>query len=300
MRRILVSTALVIGALTLVGCTAESGSSSSDAGGSVAADRAPADAEYSAGDTTDSASLEAAPDLTVEDTREVITTGSASITVEDPIAAAQKAVTTVETAGGRVDGRQEYAPTDGDNGSASLTLRIPSTKLTATIEELKELGEVENVSLTSSDVTVESQDLEARITAARASFNRLLDLLENATSTKDLISLESAISERQGALESMEAQKRGLDDQVALSTLELSLTSVADAPADEPDTFASGLTTGWDSFVAFLAGALVAIGVMIPWVAFFGILAAIGLVAMRLVRRRRQRAASSASPSSAS
>jgi Flp pilus assembly protein TadB len=92
----------------------------------------------------------------------------------------------------------------------------------------------------------------------------------------------------------MEAQKRGLDEQVSLSTLELSLISVADAPVDSPDTFASGLATGWDSFVAFLAGALVAIGVMLPWVAFFGVLAAIGLFAARVARRRKQRAAASA------
>lgn len=292
MRRILVSTALVVGALTLAGCAAESSSSSSDAGGSAVADRAPTEADYSAGDTADtgSSNLEAAPDYD----RQVITTGSASITADDPIAAAQSAATTVETAGGRVDARQEYAPTDGDKGSANLTLRIPSQKLTATIEELKKLGEVESISLTSSDVTTESQDLAARITASRASVDRLLELLENATSTKGLISLEAAISDRQGSLESMEAQKRGLDDQVDLSTLELSLISVADAPVDSPDTFASGLATGWDSFVAFLAGALVAIGVMIPWLAFAGMLVAIGLFAVRLTRRRRQCAAASA------
>ena len=124
----------------------------------------------------------------------------------------------VEAAGGRIDGRTEYAPTETDQGSATLQLRIPADKLTATLDKLEELGRADEVSLSTSDVTVESQDLDARITALRASIERLNGLMAQATDIDDLITLESAISSRQGELESLEAQQRYLADQVSMST----------------------------------------------------------------------------------
>jgi hypothetical protein len=272
MRRILVGAVLVASAVAMVGCSSPTTSGSSGDYAAVAPQPATDDAGGLAAD---------------ESARQVITTGSVYITAVDPAAAAQKAADLVEAAGGRIDARQEYAPVDGDKGSASLTLRIPSTALTAMLEKLKELGEVEQVSLQTDDVTRQSQDLDARITASRTSIDRLLALLEKASTTKDLIELETAISDRQANLESMEAEKRSLDDQVAMSTIELAFNSEADAPVDTPDTFVSGLVTGWESFVAFVGGFLVVVGVLIPWLVFVGVLVAVAVVIVRVVRRRR-------------
>ena len=218
--------------------------------------------------------------------RQVITTGWVTITVEKPLDAATDAVRIAEAAGGRVDGRTEYAPVNGDQGSATLTLRLPAESLTQTLDKLKELGEVQEVSLNASDVTMQSQDLDARITALSASVDRLLALLATAVDTDTLIQLETAISDRQGELESLESQRRYLADQVALSTVTLNLQSVATAPVQEPDTFLDGLVAGWNSFVAFFAGLVVVIGVLLPWLVFLGIIAAIVVF---LIKRRKPR-----------
>lgn len=216
--------------------------------------------------------------------RQVITTGYVTITAEEPLKAATEAVRIVESIGGRIDGRTEYAPVDGDKGSATLILRLPADELTATLDKLKALGEVEEVSLNSNDVTMETQDLDARIKALSASVDRLINLLATATDTEVLIQLETAISDRQGQLESLESQRRYLADQVSLSTVTLNLISEADAPVDQPDTFLSGLAAGWDAFVGFFAGLLVVLGVLLPWIAFAGIIA----VALILWIRRRK------------
>ena len=141
--------------------------------------------------------------------RDVITTGYLYVTVNAPLEAATEAVSIVEAAGGRVDGRQEFAPrsfdTTSDAGGAELVLRIPADRLTATLEKLKALGEAEELQLSSSDVTREVQDLDARITALRSSITRLLALQDAAATVDDLITLETAISDRQAELESLEA-----------------------------------------------------------------------------------------------
>jgi hypothetical protein len=283
MRRILIlPTALVLSALALTGCAAGSDYATESGG-------APAPQYDSEVMLTEGAAD--GGDARVEQSdaidRQVIVTGWMTVTVDEPLDAAAEAVRIAESVGGRVDGRQEYAPIDGDKGSATLTLRLPAEGLSATLDKLKELGDVQEVSLNSSDVTMVTQDLDARITALRASVDRLLALLETATDTENLIALETAISDRQAQLESLEAERRYYADQVSLSTVTLNLVSVADAPVEEPVTFLDGLVAGWNAFVAFFAGLLVVLGVLVPWIVLAALITAIILWIVRARAKRK-------------
>jgi hypothetical protein len=291
MRRTLIgSTVLLAAVLALTGCSAAGGAGAGDSG-DYAVPNAPLPDEgipggVAGGDGGVATDEDGSTSSTAD--RQVVITGNVTITADDPITASREAVRIVEAAGGRVDGRTEYAPTDGDKGSASLELRIPADKLTATLDKLEELGRADEVSLSTSDVTVESQDLDARINALRASIERLNALITKAKDIDDLITLESAISSRQAELESLEAQQRYLADQVSMSTVSLYLRSEAEAPKTEPGDFWSGLSTGWNAFVAFWAGLLVVLGVLLPWLVT---LALIAVVIVWIVRRRRRPAA---------
>jgi hypothetical protein len=277
MRRILIlPTALVLSALALAGCSA--GGASDEAG--------MAPAPVTDGQVISSEAGSDAGDTAGVD-RQVIVTGWVTITVEEPVDAAAEAVRITESVGGRVDGRTEYAPVDGDKGSATLTLRLPADDLTETLDRLKALGDVQEVSLNSSDVTMVTQDLDARISALSASIDRLLALLATASDTETLITLETAISDRQAQLESLESERRYYADQVSLSTVTLNLVSVADAPAVEPVTFIDGLVAGWNSFVAFFSGLVVVIGVLIPWLLLAGVVTAVVLLLVRWRQRAK-------------
>lgn len=219
------------------------------------------------------------------DDRSVITTGYLYVTVDAPLESAAEATAITEAAGGRVDARQEFAPNRGDAGGAQLTLRIPADRLTATLDRLRELGEVEELQLSATDVTREVQDIDARVTALRSSITRLLALQDAAATVEDLIALETAISNRQAELESLEAQQRYLSDQVGLSTITLVLGSRQVAPVTEPDTFITGLVAGWEALVAFGSGLLVLLGVLLPWLVLLGLL---GFVVLLIVRRARR------------
>ena len=279
-RSVLASLALVA-TLALTGCSAAASSSgdygSGDYGSS--SDEAGAPQVIEGGD--------AAYDSTgLQDTkRSEIITGSMTVTAEEPIDAAAAAIRLVEAAGGRIDGRQEYAPVDGDRGSATLVLRIPSTKVDATVDKLKELGKVEEIVISATDVTAQVQDIEARIRALQASVDRLTALLSTANDVKVLIEIESSLSQRQGELESMLTQQRSIGDSVSMATLTLTLISVADAPVDPPVTFLTGLETGWNSFTTFISGMVVVFGVLLPWIVFFGLITFAILYIVRLRRR---------------
>jgi uncharacterized coiled-coil protein SlyX len=268
---------IVAATLLLAGCSAGAGSTSDESGG------APMAPEVSGGDVATDGDAGLAAEETA---RDVIVTGSMTVTADDPLAASREAVRLVEAAGGRVDARTEYAPANGDQGSASLTLRIPADRLQGVLDDLAELGRADEISTSTSDVTIVVADLESRIATQRGIIDRLNAMFARAVTIDDLITLETSIAQHQATLEDLEAQQRSVADQVAFSTLSLYLRSEAEAPVQEPMDFLSGLAAGWGAFVAFFSGLLVALGVLLPWLIAAGLISA----AIVLVVRRRRRA----------
>ncbi|WP_157002036.1 DUF4349 domain-containing protein [Agromyces laixinhei] len=284
MRRRLAPTAAAAAALTallLAGCSAGQDSASIEPG-SMPREGAPDSSQSLDGG-------EAAGDA-VESERSVITTGRISVTVDDPIASAEEAADIAEQSGGRVDSRSETPGTDTQTPSAQLVLRVPADELDAVVADLRELGDVNSVSMEASDVTAQRQDLDARIEALTASVDRLRELLATATSITDLIAIESELTTRQAELDSLTQQRDFLVDQVDYSTLSVDLVTAAQSPAAVPGDFWSGLAAGWGALLVFGAWLGVAIGVLLPWLLAAAVIAAI-VVAIVMVSSRRRRAA---------
>ncbi|MFF5626606.1 DUF4349 domain-containing protein [Microbacterium sp. NPDC012755] len=276
-RRLL--TALVLASLAglgLAGCAAGGSGGAESAGGG----RAPVQEAASSNEADE-------PDTAV------VITGRISIVADDPIAAAADATSIVSDAGGRVSGRTERAAEEGGQASAELTLRIPADAIEEVRTDLAALGAVKETALESTEVGATQRDLDARITTLRASIARYTDWLGTASETSDLIELESAIAERQSELEGLEAQSRSLEDQVAMSTITLSLMSEYVPVETAPKDFGDALTIGWDGFVAFWGAMLIGIGVALPWLV---LLAAIAAVVILLVIRSRRRQAARPQP----
>jgi hypothetical protein len=270
-------------ALLLAGCTAGQGSTSDNGGVAPQPDtgvEAPADGGDAGGE-------ELAPQQPVEDDRSVITTGWLTMTVDDPVDSAAEVASIVDRAGGRTDSRSETPGTDTQQARATLVVRIPADDFDAVLADLRELGEVDSVQLDASDVTQQREDLDARIGALQASVDRLLALLAEATTTADLIAIESELSSRQTELDSLVAQRDYLADQVDFSTLTVELLSEGIAPDAGPDDFWSGLVTGWEALVSFLAGLLVVAGLVLPWIGLLLVIAAIITAIVILATRSR-------------
>lgn len=217
--------------------------------------------------------------------RSVIQTGYISLETESPIATYTEISSKVAAAAGRIDERIQQSNDAGVVYSIYLTIRVPAERLQSLIDQISDLGEAKRVDVTASDVTVVVVDLEARVKSLQASVTRLLDLMANATTTSELLEAEYALSSRQAELEGVEAQLRYYQDQVALSTLTVSIAQPGAGEVAAPQNFWEGLMVGWEALVGFASWTLVALGVALPW---FLPLAAVGLVVLVLLRRRRK------------
>jgi hypothetical protein len=293
-RRLALPALILALGLSLAGCSAAGSGGSAVSGVAVAPVPAPEShvATGSVGSSGSAASGSAASDSAASGDavkRQDVTTGTVVIRSGNPISAANRAASIVDAAGGRVDDRNQAAATRSSSAHATLTLRIPSAKLTATLATLAKIGTEESITLSTNDVTTTSEDLNARITALQTSITRLLALEAKATDTADVIALENDIADRQGELESLTAQQRYLKDQISLSTITLRLVApgAAVVKPGPPSPF-TAILAGFSGFGLFFTWLFLALLYLLPWL----VLAAVVWIAtVFLLRRRRRRRA---------
>jgi Domain of unknown function (DUF4349)/Putative zinc-finger len=150
-------------------------------------------------------------------------TASVSLIVKDfgPVEASVKAI--AQRHNGYIASLNSTSPQDAAR-SLTATLRIPSAQLESAIAELKQLGQVEQESQSGEEVTKEFTDRAARMKSARATEERLLDVLRNHTGqVKDILATEQEIARVRGDIEQMEADQRSLQTRVDFATVELSV-----------------------------------------------------------------------------
>lgn len=120
---------------------------------------------------------------------------------------------------------------------ANMTVRIPRENLDVFLEEVGAQSNVVSRSESVTDVTLQYVDLESHKKALLTEQDRLLELMEQAETVEDIISIESRLSEVRYQIESMEAQLRTYDNKIDYSTVYLSIDEVEHySPAEDATT----------------------------------------------------------------
>ena len=150
-----------------------------------------------------------------------------------------------------------------------MVLRIPTEDFDDAMAELEKVGTLVTSKSETADVTTQVLDIDVRVEAQQRSIDRIQVLFDNATTIKDVVSIEGELSRRQADLASLQAQQRYLADQTSMSTITLAVERTpkdAKPKADDDDTgFMAGLTGGWDALRAFLVGVATVAGALLPW-----------------------------------
>ena len=285
--------AVLVAGLAVVGCSSsddEAAEGVSRDESAAAGDAAEAEVETAAGGgageaaSQDVAPAIASPAQLVGAGRSVIRTAEVTLEVEALGEAAREAVGVAERAGGFLAEEQSSLE---DDPSSRLVLKVLPERFVAALDELASLGEVTSKQVGSDDVTEVVVDLEGRLGAARASVERLRQLLGQAADVPQVVAVESELARREGEVESLAGQLRALESQVDLATITLRLTTPPTATdpsvSDDIPGFSSGLRTGGVAFVNVLGGAATVVGFALP---FLALAIVVGLPALWWRRRR--------------
>ncbi|MBO0979471.1 DUF4349 domain-containing protein [Microbacterium sp. SD291] len=246
----------------------------------------------------DSAAMEssAIQGVSADQSREIIANANATVQVEDISDAADEIAALAESHGGYVESTEigkslavedVSAPVPPDAGYGWISIRVPSADLTAVIDSLEESGEVVSSSISQQDVTSTAIDLRARVDATKASVQRLTELMSQSGTVSELIEAEIALTDRQAQLESYEQQLAALEDQVAMSSLQVQLTRTAAPTSADPAGFADGLLAGWNGLIVSLNAIVIAFGFILPWLGVAAVIVLIIWLIRRAARNRR-------------
>jgi hypothetical protein len=202
-----------------------------------------------------------------------------------PSASADDITGLVVDVGGQISSRSDYSPIDYGSPSAYLDIRIPVGALEATVAAISEIGDVQESSVNTYDVSLQKIDLEARISALKSAIERLRVLLDQAETTSDPIAIESALSDRQAELDSLTPQREYLSDQTLFATISVKLFTSADATPADPEGSVDVLLRSPANIVAFFAGVVVWAGILLSWVGLLAMVTTLFFV-IRALRRR--------------
>lgn len=113
--------------------------------------------------------------------------------------------------------------TSGDGvHNASLALRVPAQAFAGAVDTLGGLGDVQQRSVSSTDVTEEYYDVDARLKNLTVLRDRLKQLLDKAVDVKDVLAIETELNRVQGELDSLAARQKALQGMVDLARIHVS------------------------------------------------------------------------------
>jgi hypothetical protein len=144
-----------------------------------------------------------------------------------------------------------------DRISYHQTIRIPAPQFDSLLHKLEQLADdVENKSIQITDVTEEFIDVQSRLKTKYEIEARYRELLKQARTVEDILSVEKELGNVRGDIESSEGRLKYLRNQVAYSTLDLNYYALKGTNFGFASKFIVSLRNGWDNLLGFIIGLL--------------------------------------------
>lgn len=168
------------------------------------------------------------------------------------------------------------------------TLRIPAEQLDTFLARAGETVHITSCGVETSDVTAEYYDVEARLATLNAEKTALDSLLASAATTAELLQIHERLYDVMEEIDSLTARLNVYRDEVAMSTVTISLNEVAELTEAESygtrlgNAFQSGIAAFGNFFAEFFLWLVRALPVLL-------LLGAIGVGVFFFVRHQNRK-----------
>ena len=193
--------------------------------------------------------------------RKIIQRASLRIEVKDFQSSSDAVIDIVERSNGFISDSHSYV-TDTGRKRGSITIRIPADRFIAVINEIECVGDVKSKDTSGEDVTEEYIDLTARLNNSERQEQRLLEILDMANNTKEVLEVEREIWRVRTEIERLTGRIKYLENRVELATISVSLYE------PEPITHSWGIRdairSAFGGFVSVIRGLIIFVGYALP------------------------------------
>lgn len=234
----------------------------------------------------------------VQDTsRKLIKNVDMSVETEEFDALLANVEKRIEALGGYIESSNIYNGSAYNSYSnlrdANITARIPAEKLDEFLSLVAESSNVISKNENVTDVTLQYVDMQSHKEALQTEQQRLLELLEQAETIDDIITLESRLSDVRYQIESMESQLRTFDNQVSYSTVYLYIDEVKNYTPVAEQTRLQRMTSGFvnslkgigNGFLDFCVGFVV----VLPYLVVWAVIIVVVILLIRLIVKKSKK-----------
>lgn len=193
-----------------------------------------------------SADVAKKPAQTTANRPQLIKKAEMSVVVKSIDASTKSVTDIVKKQQGDILGFQNQKPPDSSiRQTATVDIRVPQEKLETTLDALAKLGSVQNRGLTAEDVTTKLVDSEARLKNLRKSEEMVLKIMERSGSVADVLKAAQELSNIRESIEQIDAQLKSLRNQVAYSTINLTLEAAVSAQQEPEPSLSLRVQETW-------------------------------------------------------
>ncbi len=227
---------------------------------------------------------------------------SINIQVMDPEQAAASIIELTENMGGFVissSSSQEHYSGDIYLPKADLSIRVPAERLMEMLAFVEGLTTdtskyVSNKRIYGVDITSDYVDMSSRLTSLEKTRDKLYEILDTAQNAEEALEVYSSIADVESDIEVYKGQIKYMEESVALSSVDIKISSVKPAPTKTvqkwnpfetvKDAFGSLLDTGKDviDYLIYFIIAVIPVLVLIAIPIFL-----IVLLIKKLIRRNK-------------
>ena len=228
-------------------------------------------------------------DTVVTGDRKIIVTANFQLETKTFDETVQQIQDATAAAGGYISSSRVTPARDGDSGYASFTLRIPATSADSFSATLRGIGNVVSENESRQDVTLTYSDVQARIEVLRAEQTKLLELMDSAKSTSELLSIRDRYTTVSSDLASYEQQLRSLDNAVTYATFQVNLSDVKTYSSNNENflvRFGTSFGKSFRSFATVVGNIAIALVYVLPYLLIAAVIVTVIIVVTKKKKKK--------------
>ncbi len=196
----------------------------------------------------------------------------------------ERAISSARKVGGYVS-QSKSAATGEAIASGEIMMRIPARDFETVLSELKKLGKVKSVDISSEDVSDEYVDLKSRLRNWRAQEAVILGLMKKAATIQESITIQNNLSDIQMEIERISGRLTFLDNRTSYATIRLYMAEPQVIVRAQNWGLGDAVRNALHASARMLAIFVVLLGYLVP----LAVLTGIGYVLYRVILGARRR-----------
>ncbi|MBE6989471.1 MAG: DUF4349 domain-containing protein [Ruminococcaceae bacterium] len=177
---------------------------------------------------------------------------------------------------------------------ADLTVRIPSEQFASFCDQVGSISHLIRLNTAQENISESYYDVDSRLNTAKTKLARLQELLAQAESMEDIITIESAISDTEQIIDSLSGTLRNYDNLLDYATVRISLSEVyklsgtREAPLTLGQKIGNAFTDGLESIGDFFEGLVIFLAYSWFWILAAAVIVVLVIRGLRRKRGRRK------------